>query len=483
MKPKVYHDITFSKSFFNYSIFHKEGFKVLSRGEDLGEVCRQIGIYLTIISLILTSFVANAQQEKLKLSLQDAINLGLKNRVEVQTQKLNIRLAENTLKRNKEQWLPTVDGSGNTRYNTQLQESVLPEGAFGGPAGSGPTRIPFGTKVNTSFSVDATQNLYKPSVNQEIKIAEKNIALENEAINQTSAQIKLAIAEAYYAVLLRKEEIKILEKTLARAKKYLDVWTAKLSLGTVQENELGKVKLDYQNVDIKLRRAKQNLQLALNFLAKNLNINSLQEIEPTDDLSNKEVFTDANEDFTNLSNQRSELKQLILTNDLNKLRYEKASLGMKPTVSAFANYSVLYQNSGFNFFEKNTWSPFNYLGVKISVPIFDQRKTQSEKTEYRIRQEIGFRNLEKQKTDVVYELQNAKTELINAQLNLQYAQENYRLAEQVFQVSQEKYTLGAMLYNDLLDTERSLSEAENNILTNTYDLLLAKVRWQKAKGE
>ncbi len=436
-----------------------------------------------IITFIFISFLANAQQEKLKLSLQEAINLGLKNRTEIQTQQLNIRLAENTLKRSKEQWLPTVEGSGNLRYNTQLQESVLPEGAFGGPARSGPTRIPFGTKVNTNFSVDATQNLYKPSVNQDIKIAEKNISLQNETINQTTAQIKLAIAEAYYAVLLRKEEIRILEKTLARAKKYLDVWTAKLNLGTVQENELGKVKLDYQNVDIKLRRAKQNLQLALSFLSKNLNINNLQEIEPSDDLSNKEIFAETDEDFTGLSNQRSELKQLVLTNDLNKLNYEKAALGMKPTVSAFANYSVLYQSSGFNFFEKNTWSPFNYLGVKINVPIFDQRKTQSEKMEYRIKQEIGFSNLKKQKTEVIYELQNAKTELINAQLNLQYAQENYRLAEQVYQVSQEKYTLGAMLYNDLLDTERSLSEAENNILTNTYDLLVAKVRWQKAKGE
>jgi outer membrane protein len=85
--------------------------------------------------------------------------------------------------------------------------------------------------------------------------------------------------------------------------------------------------------------------------------------------------------------------------------------------------------------------------------------------------------------ELIYELQNAKTELNNAQLNLQYAQENYRLAEEVYQVSIKKYELGGMLYNDLLDTEKSLSEAENNILTNTYDLLIAKVRWQKAKGE
>ena len=195
-----------------------------------------------IITLILSSFLSHAQQEPLKLSLQEAIDLGLKNRVEIQTRRLNIRLAENAVQRNKDQWLPTVEGSGNVRYNTQLQESVLPEGAFGGTTGTGPVRIPFGTKVNTTLSIDATQNIYKPSVNQEIRVSEKNVALEKETVNQIISQTKLNVAEAYYLALLRKEEIRILEKTLARAKKYLDVWTAKLSLGTVQENDLGKVR-------------------------------------------------------------------------------------------------------------------------------------------------------------------------------------------------------------------------------------------------
>jgi outer membrane protein len=71
----------------------------------------------------------------------------------------------------------------------------------------------------------------------------------------------------------------------------------------------------------------------------------------------------------------------------------------------------------------------------------------------------------------------------NAQLNLEFAQDNYRLAEQVFKVNQQKYTLGSLLYTDLLDTEKSLSEAENNLLTNIYDVLVAKVRFQKSKGE
>jgi outer membrane protein len=437
--------------------------------------------YTITAALSFTFFIGNAQN-RLKLSLQEAIDLGLKNRLELQTQLLTIRLAETVVKKNKSQWLPTLDGSGDVRYNTQLQESVLPEGTFGSQ-GTGPTRIAFGTRVNTNFSLEASQNIYKPTINQDIKIAEKNVALEKEVVKQTTAQIKLDIAEAYYAALFRQQEIVILNNNLVRAKLYLDVWTGQLALGTVQENDVNKVKLDYQNVAIKLKRAEQNFQLEINNLYKNLNTNTLQELKLTDSLNSKEILMIPNDDISNIVNDRSEIKQLALTNDLNQLQYDKATLGKLPTVTAYANYSLLYQSDGFNFFEKNTWSPFNYLGVKMSVPLLDQRKTALEKSEYKIRQEIGINNWTKQKNEVIYEGQNAKTALKNAQLNLEFAQDNYRLAEQVFKVNRQKYVLGSLLYTDLLDTEKSLSEAENNLLTNIYDVLVAKVRFQKSKGE
>lgn len=437
--------------------------------------------YAIALALSSTFFIGNAQN-RLKLSLQEAIDLGVKNRLELQTQLLTIRLAETVVKKNKSQWLPTLEGSGNVRYNTQLQESVLPEGAFGGQ-GTGVTRIAFGTRVNTNLSLEVSQNIYKPTINQDIKIAEKNVTLEKEVVRQTTAQIKLDIAEAYYAALFRQQERIILDSNLVRAKLYLDVWTGQLALGTVQENDVNKVKLDYQNVAIKLKRAEQNLELAINNLYKNLNIKTLEDIELTDSLNGKEISAFPDDDISSIANNRSEIKQLALTNDLNQLQYDKAILGKLPTVTAYANYSLLYQNDGFNYFEKNTWSPFNYLGVKMSVPLLDQRKTSLEKAEYKIRQEIGFNNWTRQKNEVLYEVQNTKTALKNAQLNLEFAQDNYRLAEQVFKLNQQKYTLGSLLYTDLLDTEKSLSEAENNMLTNIYDVLVAKVRYRKSKGE
>jgi outer membrane protein TolC len=46
-----------------------------------------------------------------------------------------------------------------------------------------------------------------------------------------------------------------------------------------------------------------------------------------------------------------------------------------------------------------------------------------------------------------------------------------------------KLEAGRLLYTELLDIEKSLTDAEVNSLTSTYDLLLAKVNWQKAHGE
>lgn len=437
--------------------------------------------YTIALVFSITFFLGNAQAQ-LKLSLQEAIDLGLKSRLELHTQLFNIRLAEIAVKKNKNQWLPMLDGSGNVKYNTQLQESVLPEGTFGSTT-SGDVRIAFGTKVNTIFAMDASQNIYKPSLNQDIKISKMTVDLEKEVIKQTATQIKLNIAEAYYAVLFRQAEKTILEKNLVRSRLFLDVLREEFELGKVQENDVGKVKLDYKNVDIKLKRAEQNLELAINNLYKNMNIRQLKEIELTDSLNAEDMDIEQFVDFQSAVNDRSEIKQMAITNDLNQIKYIKATTGRQPTLIAFANYSLLYQSDGFNFSKKNTWSPFNYLGVKLAVPILDQRKTALEKSEYKIRQEIGLNNWNNQKAEVLYELQYAKTMLKNAQLNSEYAKANYRLAEQVYLVSHQKYELGGLLYNDLLDSEKSLSDAENNMLISTYDLLIAKVGWQRAKGE
>jgi outer membrane protein TolC len=144
---------------------------------------------------------------------------------------------------------------------------------------------------------------------------------------------------------------------------------------------------------------------------------------------------------------------------------------------------VLFQNNELNLFEANAWSPFNYVGLQLNVPIFKQNATRYKKQEYRLRQQIGMNTFKEQQQEILYEIESARTDLLNAQSNYQYAQENYIMAGKIYQTNLVKYEAGRLLYTELLDVEKSLTDAEDNLLTSTYDLLLAKVNWQKARGE
>ncbi|RIV27077.1 TolC family protein [Fibrisoma montanum] len=436
-----------------------------------------------MMAWLLTPLLSRAQpvpSQPLKLSLTDAIRIGLKNSLDIQSQQLTVQIADNTIRKDRSQWLPQLDGVANVRYNTQLQSTVLPEGFFGSTT---PQLVQFGTKFFNQLALDATQRIINPTLRRDIRIDQKTAESEREGLRQTEADVRLQIAEAYYAALLRKQEVALAEKSLARSRNYLDATEAKLRLGTIQEDELSRVQLDVQNADIKRRRAEKNRLLSYQKLTQVLNLSEQQPLEITDSLTTAADEATDQADFAQLVGNRPEVRSALLDTELARLRYDRAAQGQSPTLSAYANYSALYQRNDLDLFGRRSWTPFNYVGLQLNVPLFDRYATRFSKQEFALRQQVSARNLEKQKQTVYYDLQSAQTDLQNARLNLQYARENYQLANQVYQVNQAKYRLGTLLYNDLLNVEKSLEEAETNLLTSTYDLLLAKVRWQKASNQ
>jgi outer membrane protein len=65
---------------------------------------------------------------------------------------------------------------------------------------------------------------------------------------------------------------------------------------------------------------------------------------------------------------------------------------------------------------------------------------------------------------------------------MQITRTNYQLSGSIYQTQKQQYQLGAFSYGNLLDTERSLSTAEQNYIRAVYDFLLARVNYQQAIG-
>lgn len=193
-------------------------------------------------------------------------------------------------------------------------------------------------------------------------------------------------------------------------------------------------------------------------------------------VSNDQVLAKA--DVTN----RSEIKQLMLQQEGNKLQISKNRQNAMPSLNFFANYSQQFTYTNFDYGLSKWWSPFNYLGLKLSVPITSNIKN------YNTIQTSKYKSLQteldlKQKTaDINYEIQKASTELSNALKNMQTTKSNYELSQVIYQNQKQQYKIGSLLYSSLLDTDKTLSTTEQNYIKAVYDYLLASVNYQKAVG-
>ena len=201
-------------------------------------------IYLLILSAFCGTITA--QTDTLKLSLNQALQLGLNNRFDAKGSSLNVDIAKNELAKSKKELLPDISASGKITYNEQVQPTIVPAGYLGFTE---PQKIALEMKDNTAFSLDLNYSVYKPGLYTDIKIASNNLDLEKEKNRKSDIDIKVEIAEAYDNVLLKSLQFEIAQKNENRYKEYYNLANGKYSNGALLESDMQLAELDYKNAE------------------------------------------------------------------------------------------------------------------------------------------------------------------------------------------------------------------------------------------
>jgi outer membrane protein TolC len=89
-------------------------------------------------------------------------------------------------------------------------------------------------------------------------------------------------------------------------------------------------------------------------------------------------------------------------------------------------------------------------------------------------------NFSQLKQSIGLEIQTATVNYKNAFVSLQTQKKNIDLARNVFEVTRKKYEQGTGSSLDMNTTENDLHTAETNYYYSLYDLLIAKIDYQKA---
>ncbi|MBA4851085.1 TolC family protein [Emticicia sp. BO119] len=411
------------------------------------------------------------------LTLEQAVQKGLENRIELKSQNLNLQIASAENEKVKAKWLPQVSGNADIRWNTQLQTTVLPFALPG--SGESQTEVKLGRPFNNSFMLQAEQKVYDANRKVDRAVNDTQVEAQKNTLEQIRINVRQAITEAYYNSVFAKEKLSLSALALQRANSYFEVGKARFDQGAILKNDLDKLELDVSNA--KLAQTKNQQDYDLSLIAFQYQLNTTDTVEPAEDLQAIFNYSQITDNQSNIE-RRTELKAEELNLRLNQLNMQKQLARNKPMVSAYGNYSYFQLAETLNPFEKGTWFPANYIGIRANVPIFDGRQARLAANDFKVRQQINTLNAERLRNDFGYESKSTWNTLQQSKLNLEEAKKNIALAQRILETDKFRFEKGVILLSDLKNTEYSLQSAENQYLSSIYNFLIASVRYKKASG-
>jgi len=438
--------------------------------------------------LVFTAFSAAAQSmaiepKKTAFTLAEAQAYAIENNLNVENSRLDLESARQLIRENVAMGLPQISGDLGYTNNLQLMTTLIPAEFMGGEPG---TYVPvkFGTQHNASASIIANQMLFNGPWIAALQGASTYKELMNKTLDKSEADIKEAVAQSYYAILLAEAGRDAFAKNLESMKSRLEETRAMYETGFLEETDVDQLQIAVSNLENEFIAAKQMVDVSYRTLVYNMGYGLDSNIAITEtlpeiisglsrDLIEQEFNVIKNYDYRILDTQEK-----LAAIDLKRYKFE-----YMPTLSAYLSHQQMAMRNDFNFFSnEGDWYPATMLGVSLSIPVFSSGMRKSRIGQARI-------TLEKTK--------NSKQDLANAlELKVQQARINFRtayrkylneknnieLAHKIHDRTSTKYKEGMASSLELTIATEQLTGAQTGIIQAMVELLNTKLALNKALG-
>lgn len=403
---------------------------------------------------------------------------------------------------------PDVNLSSSYTRNVAPQVSFLPAQIFD-PTASGEEFIPvqFGADNIWSLSVNLEQTLVDPRVFVGVGAASRFRGLQREVLRQRSQQTVTRVRIAFYDLLLAQEEVRLTENSLARVRQSLEETRVMEEAGVAELYDVLRLEVEVANLEPGLRRAENRRRAARRTIAAELDFDPELEFEvggalammDLDDFgdnspSNRDILAFTGVDLAESpmasdivrrsASERSDLRQLQLSESLRRAELRIEQAGYLPTVSAFGTYGLAAQQNGPPVFfgTSNQRGTSKQVGFRVSMPIFSgfrenaviaQRRAALRQAEVQTRAatdraEVELRNL-------LDDVREARSRTVAQRLAVSQARRGYEIAS-------ARYREGLASQLELTDAEVALRQSEFNYAEAVYDYLATRARLDEAAG-
>jgi len=459
--------------------------------------------YLIIIISLFLGFSGYAQKTKMMLSLDEAIQIALKNSYNTKASKNNVLSAKETVWETTATGLPQINATINYQNFIKQPVSLLPAAAFDNTssvvetvedyfgiqanrdpaAPEGFIPVVFGTQQNINASVTLTQLLFDGSYLVGLQASRAYLKISEQANEKTELLTREAVINAYGTVLVTEKSVdilkgnlKILEKNLNDAKKIYEN-------GFNEQEDVEQLEITYGTLKNQLSNMERMKEIAYQMLNLSLGTSidtSLTLTDSLDSLAETHINLELISQSFNLSNH-IDLKIAENDRESKRLMMQLEKSKALPSLSAFVNYGKQAFSDTFTFFRGNQqWFDSSLMGVSLNVPIFSSLGRKAKTAQARIALETADVRLEEIKQRLSLLAKKAKNEYQLSIENYTTAKRNVELSERIEKKQRIKFFEGISSSFDLLQAQNQLYTQQQNYVQSMLEVIAKKAALETA---
>lgn len=434
-------------------------------------------LFMSVVALSL-----KAQEEvNTSFSLEQATQYAMQNSYVLFNTKQDISIAQKQVWETITTGLPQVSGTANYNWFLNLPVSLIPGEFLGGEPG---TYVPikFGQDYSADFGFSVSQQIFDGSWIVGVSSAELYLNLAKQANEKTEIDIRNAVAQAYYTVLISERYREVMIENFANSTKLYEETKVYYENGFREQQDVDQLRILQKNAENEVLRSERELKIANTVLKYTMGYNLNQEIELTDEI---DVYTaplvqeinTINLDINNHIDYRLAQSNFNVSEKL--FRLEKVAY--LPRLDAFYNYSRTSYSNNANLF-KEEWFPSSLIGFQASIPIFNSGNKRAKVQQARIELDKAQNDMRFAEITLQKDYLMASAEMETAREQFLNTRENLDLAQSILDKTHIKFKNGMVSSVELSQQESQYISTWQQLISSTMLLLQADLKLKKAAG-
>lgn len=429
--------------------------------------------FIALSNIVFSQIKTDSLPSSAKLS--DCLHYALQNHPVLKQSWLDEAISKENTRIALSDWLPQVGLNANLIHNNY----IIP-GSYT-PSEAEVIETTLGLPYNSTVSLNANEVIYNNDVFLANRSSKFNRKQTTQLTESEKTDIVVNVSKAFYEVMITEQQLKINKQIIERLKLNTKDTYNQYENGVSDKIDFKRANIELNNALVDKKKSEEEIKAKYETLKHIMGCSTEKKIKIQYDSTTmaNDIMIDTLEGLP--YENRIEYKILQTQLQLEKFKVDYFKMSYIPSLSAFANYNIIYQNPDFSeLYAKNF--PYSLMGLTLTLPIFTGTKRihSLHKAKYQYEQ-LALDSVILKSTFYVQYTQ-ALTSYKSNLMEFKMMQDNVQMAKEVYNMVKDQYESGIKTYLEVIQAETDLQTSELNQLQALSRVLSGKIDIQRALG-